>query len=337
MIKRILCVIAVLLLGCAHAKTVGCIDAKLIGVGLIDRVCWSCVFPIRVAGIPISGASQANRYPQEAAKQKFCMCNDSAGVPHPGIVTSFWQPAYLAEYQRVSGCSSVLNGIRFPTNRLFQGSERRSAEDVNKGQLTFRHYHFYSFPLMHMLDVFVPANCNPGGFHDLDMMYISELDPTWNNDELAFFTSFEAALVSNPLGIAACVADVPATLAGRPLQPLWWCAGSWGHVYPLSGNVGVHSGHLNTTSLMLAKTVVALHRRGLMHGTVGDEMLCGGRIMPRIPKYQYRFTLAYPRPETQSSHVYGETSFTWGTNRIIPAVGEDPIYIIWRWLDCCNT
>ena len=204
MIKRILCVIAVLLLGCAHAKTVGCIDAKLIGLGLIDRVCWSCVFPIRVAGIPISGASQANRYPQEAAKQKFCMCNDSAGVPHPGIVTSFWQPAYLAEYQRVSGCSSVLNGIRFPTNRLFQGSERRSAEDVNKGQLTFRHYHFYSFPLMHMLDVFVPANCNPGGFHDLDMMYISELDPTWNNDELAFFTSFEAALVSNPLGIAAC-------------------------------------------------------------------------------------------------------------------------------------
>ena len=37
-----------------------------------------------------------------------------------------------------------------------------------------------------MLDLFVKQACNPDGYMDLDIMYLSELDPTWNNDELAF-------------------------------------------------------------------------------------------------------------------------------------------------------
>ena len=321
----------------ASAATPGCINAKIIGGALLTDICWSCVFPIRIAGVNISGGQGSDRIPTGAAKQRFCMCHDNQGVPRPGVVTSLWEPAYLVEYQRVPGCSSVLNGMRLPFNRLFQGTERHEEEDVGDGQKTFRHYHFYSFPIMLMLDMWVPAHCNPGGYHDLDLMYLSELDPTWNNDMLAYFTNFEATLIANPAGMAACIPDAPAALMGHPIEQLWWCAGAWGTLYPLSGNVNGRSGILRTTSLMATKTIAALHRRGVMWGTMGEANKCGGKVMPRFPKSQYRMTLMYPRPETHSSHVIGEPIMKWGTNRTIPSVGEDPIYIIWRWIDCCNT
>ena len=341
----------------ALAEAPGCVNAKVIGGALLTDVCWSCVFPIRVAGVTISGDAipkqdddnivdlqikenakdYSNRIPKGAANQRFCMCTDNQGVARPGVVTSLWQPAYLVEYQRVSGCSSVLNGIRLPFNRMFQGTERKEEVEPGDGQKTFRHYHFYSFPIMLMLDMWVPSHCNPGSFHDLDVMYLSEVDPTWNSDMLAYFTNFETTLIANPVGMAACIPDAPASMMGYPIETLWWCAGSWGAIYPLSGNVNGRSGILRTTSLMATRTIAALHRRGVMWGTMGEAMMCGGEVMPRFPKTQYRMTLMYPMPETSDSHVIGEPTMMWGTNRTIPSVGEDPIYIIWRWIDCCNS
>ena len=319
-----------------QAGEVGCVNANVISGKLITDICWDCVFPIRVAGVPISGSLYSDRIPDGAADTPFCMCWDNQGVPRPGISTSFWQPNRLVEFQRVSGCSSVLNGIRFPFNRLNQGTQNK-AEERPGDMLTYRHYHYYAFPVMLMLDMFVPGHCNPGAFHDLDVMYMSEVDPTWTNDELAFFTNPEAALVGTPMAIGACIPDAVASNLGKPMKRLFWCAGSWGTIYPFSGNVLGRDGILRTTSVMAVRTLAALHRRGLEWGTVGRETMCGGAILPVLPKNQYRFSLMYPTPETTDNHGLGETTLTWGLSRTIPGVGEDPIYIVWRWLDCCNT
>lgn len=32
----------------------------------------------------------------------------------------------------------------------------------------------------------------------------------------------------------------------------------------------------------------------------------------------------------------GDTTFRWGENRVIPGVGEDFVYLLRRWLDCCQ-
>src|SRR5690606_20094608 len=96
------------------------------------------------------------------------------------------------------------------------------------------------------------------------------------------------------------------------------------------------NGVLSETSLLSAKVLAALHRRGLAWGTVGSDAMCGGQIKPVLPKDQYKFTMIHPVPETQSAHVMRQSSMIWGPGRVIPAVGEDPIYVIWRWKDCCN-
>lgn len=310
----------------------GCQNAEVIGPKMLTDICWSCIFPLRIAGVNVSGSGDI---PSGAVNSPLCLCEDDLGVGRPGVTTSMWEPARMVEFQRVSGCSSVFNGTRFPFDRVNQGHHGQNEDDGSDG--SFMHYHYYAFPVMQMLDMFVKQSCNPDGFSDLDIMYLSELDPTWNNDQLAFFTNPEAAAVANPVATLACTADAIASTAGRPIDRLFWCAGSWGALYPLSGNQNGGKGVIKDTSLLSARVLSALHRRGLAYGTVGDEAMCGGNIVPTLPKSQYKFTMLHPVPETESDHVIGESTLTWGLSKTVPAIGQDPIYIIWRWNDCCNT
>lgn len=172
---------------------------------------------------------------------------------------------------------------------------------------------------------------------DLDLMYFSEIDPTWNNDEIAFFTHPEAALIASPLGALACIPDVFGANIGKPIQQLYWCAGSWGVIFPTSGHVLSREGILQTTSIMAVRALYALHRRGLEWRSMGSDAMCGGKLAPYLPKTQYRYQLFHPVSETDDNHGIGELVLRWGLGRTIPAVGEDPVYLIWRWLDCCNT
>lgn len=329
-IVRIFIAAAALWAGSVNAEP-GCQNAEVIGPKLLTDICWSCILPIRVAGALRMGGGE---YPPGAVDSPLCTCTDNLGVPRPGVTTSMWEPARLVEFQRVPGCSSVFNGMRFPFNRLFQGTHGNG--DFDGGDGSFMHYHYYAFPLMMMLDVFVKSSCIVDGYMDLDVMYMSELDPTWNNDELAFFTNPEAAAVANPVAALACTAEAATASAGKTMDSLFWCAGSWGRIYPLSGNQTGGGGVLRDSSLLTARVLAALHRRGLAWQTMGREAMCGGFINPRLPKTQYKFTLLHPIPETDSSHVMGEPTAKWGLGRLIPAVGQDPIYTIWRWNDCCN-
>ncbi|WP_263856853.1 MULTISPECIES: TraU family protein, partial [Vibrio] len=190
-----------------------CPDAGLLSGKLLTDVCWSCIFPIRVAGLPLGSGN----VPSGASNKSFCLCEDNLGVPRPGIVTSMWEPARLIELVRTPGCSPSLGGIRLPLgDRRLQGGHGEGEYDT--GDLAFYHYHYYAFPLLVMLDLFMDGNCNADGYMDFDLMYLSELDPTWLNDELAFFTQPEAAAVANPLAISACTADAASSTLGKPID-----------------------------------------------------------------------------------------------------------------------
>jgi conjugal transfer pilus assembly protein TraU len=326
-----LTVLATLFFSVSANADPGCQDAEVIGPKMVTDICWTCIFPIRVAGVTISDEAPV---PDGAVTSPLCVCEDNQGVPRPGVTTSMWEPARLVEFQRVPGCSSVLGGTRFPFDRMNQGHHGEATYDGGDG--SFTHYHYYTYPVMQMLDMFVKESCNPDGYMELDMMYMSELDPTWNNDELAFFTNPEAAAVANPVATLACTADAASANLGQPIKEMFWCAGSWGNIYPLSGNQNGGKGVVKDTSLLKTRVLAALHRRGLAYGTMGEEAMCEGNIVPTLPKTQYKFTMLHPVPETESDHVIGESTMTWGLSRTIPAIGQDPIYMIWRWNDCCN-
>lgn len=308
-----------------------CHDAKLFSQKIITDVCWSCMFPIRLMGAAMGGGSSS--VPSRATSKKLCVCYDNNGVPEPGMAIGMWEPARLIELVTTAGCSPVLGGTQLPgTNALFLGTSGDDRQD--KSGVGFYHYHYFAFPLLKILDMFSPVGCAGDSMMDLDIMYLSEVDPTWNNDVLAFFTNPEAAAVANLPAQAACMIDAAASALGKTIDQMWWCAGSWGGLYPLSGNI-LNTGFVNMTSLSTAKAIAALHRRGLAHRTMGDDAMCKSKIDPMLPKSMYKINMFSPVAEGKKSHVIGETTMKWGVGRMIPVVGEDAVYMIFKWSDCC--
>jgi conjugal transfer pilus assembly protein TraU len=287
------------------------------------------VFPIRIAG----GALGGGPAPDGAASQAVCACPDRNGVPEPGLAMGFWAPARLIEVVRLPYCSPTLGGIFLrPYTRLL-GGWRGTAGDTSDA--TFYQYHYYAFPLLFMLDLLTEPECNADGYMDADLLYLSELDPTWNSDELAFFLSPETALFANPVALAACLVDAGLATAGHPQDSLFWCAGTWGTLYPLTGTITWEGSPPRDTSLLATRATAALHRRGLAWKTMGEAALCRGYIDPFLPKTQYQLEQFYPLAEANGTHWIGQSSFTWGEWRNIPAIGEDFVHVLWRWTDCC--
>ena len=316
-----------------------CEKSDLLSSKLITDVCWDCIFPIVVAHVKMG--SRSSEIPEGATDKYMCVCRDTSGMNTPGIATSFWEPARLIEFETQPGCMSALN-INLGTSDSRNFSRVKTGtpgfHNSEPGDHAFYHYHYYAFPLLEMLDMFTGIRCNADGYNDFDLMYLSELDPTWNDPALAFFVNPEAALVANPAAESLCIADsVSSTLRRKPLGKLFWCAGSWGSMYPLSGKVHMPNSKLKTTSLLTARVLAALHRRGFAVRTTGNDAMCQGVADPMLVKEQYKFNLIYPVPETHKSHVMGESVIRWGNSKSVPAAGENPIYMIFRWHDCCNT
>lgn len=308
-----------------------CQDAKVFSQKLITDVCWGCLFPIRLAGIPLGGGNA----PSGAAGGIGCVCPSALGVPSPGFTIGMWEPARIVELVRTPGCSPTLGGARLPLgSRRMLGHVGNAENDASDHAMY--HFHWYAFPLLIILDLFFDDRCNPDGYSDLDLMYVSELDPTWNNSVLAGVTSPEIAFVANPIAQSACIIDAVSATAGTPVNELFWCAGSWGWMYPHT-SAAPAQGRPEETSLWATRSLAALHRRGLARRTMGSDARCESPIDLFLPKTQYKLSMFFPMPETQRAHQIGESEIRWGAFRNVPGTGEDHLYIIWRWNDCCAT
>lgn len=332
-----------------------CQDAKLLSGSLITNVAWDSMYPIKLAGVTLG--PKGSGAPPNASKRVFCACEDDLGIFVPGFTTAMYEPARLIELVREPDCFMTLGGANLSmTNGRMRGSKGRS-DGYRGNESAFWHYHYFAFPLLQMLEMLYPSRCGDG-FLDMDLLYISELDPTWLDAELSFFANPEAAIFSNPISVAACMADAVAANVGKPIDSMFWCAGSWGELYPLNGFRSTNASMVTKTSLLATRSVAALHRRLLARQTTGDDALCSAPIYPTIPKSQYKMSMMYPvsersgtrtanfekadgSVETRSvgkggAHEIGEAAITWGEWRNIPS-REDNIYMLWRFNDCCST
>jgi len=343
-----------------------CPDAGIWGSKLIDGICWSCIFPIRVMGGTLFDENPLfHDVPDDAADKTVCACDGNDGLPKLGIPAGFWAPARMIEVVRKPYCSPTLGGVSLQASvRLWGGHKETSGTPDDK---TFYNYHYFAFPLFEMLELLIQSHCNPGGYTNMDMLYLSELDPLWNLDELSFFVNPEAVVFANPAAMAMCSVDCAKTSVDKPMTSLFWCAGCWGNLYPFTGNIASDSSGPRDTSLLAARVIAGLHRRGLAWLTTGNSSLCGGKIFPMLPKQQYRLSTLFPIAEASTSrtktmpvldatgkqktddngnplakempvnccHYIGETPFKWGEWRTIPGTGEDYVYLLFRWSDCC--
>ena len=124
--------------------------------------------------------------------------------------------------------------------------------------------------------------------------------------------------------LAAIWAAVAAAEIREALDPLFFCVGYWGHLYPVAGHNLQHTSIPRNTSLLGSRTLAQLHRLGLARRTMGDDTVCTAQPEPFLPKTLYQWSIFYPVPESNGNHPTGRSTFRWGASRSIQeASGRD--------------
>lgn len=311
----------VLLLRFASAD---CANGKFLNP--FTEVCWECLFPITVSGINVTPGHKD----QENHSERICICR---GIPPKvGIPLTFWEPTKLVDVTRHAYKLLAFGGFSVGKENI---KNRGSIGIIADGpsQNSFYHVHWYTYPIFTLLGLFTDFVCVEKGY--LDMAYMSELDPLWNDDQMSRVLNAEAALFGNPLAQLACIVDCTAATALKPLDELFWCAGCSGSLYPFSGTVSHHSGAVQASYLLVQRIIAKLHRSLALKGYEPNDF-CEAKYMPIIKKSLYKTQLIYPIAQSKGPcQPLGSSSALWGAGKSFPYDGEDFVYLIWTKKQCC--
>lgn len=364
----LLCLFTVISVRAAEPINPACKNADILE-NVFDQVCWDCF----IDGVNLMGVSTGKEPDGSASTGPVCACIDALGVPEIGYPLSFWSPQKVNEVVTTPWCSPALGGAKLQDTLIGLGYSDTSTKDGTSAS-AFYQYHYFSYPLMTMLDMLVLPSCTDG-YMDFDLMYLSEIDPLHNNDLLALLLNPEAIIMANPAGLAWCAVDCATTTANQQKESFYGCAGCDGFLYPLTGNVPAQTDPVAGSSLITQRVLASLHRKGLAQKTIGDEAMCKPEYFPTIPRSQYRFSMIYPVPEAASEdagawataqrdaedpsntvdsaagqsgktgdafkeccHPMGMSTARWCTpygGRTRPGKDTAYLYMIWGYRDCC--
>ena len=299
----------------------------------ITDVCWSCLFPITIGSIPVvEGLNPDTINPASPV----CACPIYPAGYRIGITVGFWEPISLVDVSHHPYCLVNMGGIQMDMGAAVQTGAQSA--HLGEDSSSFYHVHWYKFPLMYWLNILTSTACMQ--FGEFDIAYMTELDPTWQSDELAFILNPEAVLFANPIAQASCAADaIAASSPVGALSALFWCAGAQGSMYPLTGHVQEHVGGVQASTLLTERMAYKMHRELLLWDSVGvDSLVCHEYPTPIMPKARYRYQMTNPLPtvvEPFGCKSFGASTALWEAGHEIPVKGEDYGYLVWRKRNCC--
>ena len=166
--------------------------------------------------------------------------------------------------------------------------------------------------------------------------YFSELNPFWAKDQWSVIQAPETLLAANPLGPVICMAEAATNLFGFNLDELFWCAGNWGVIYPLSPNVqGVD--YIQASAMTVVKNLYSRFKTFQMFDTAGYHMM--NYVCQPLP------TFFIPKRDTQMYPVFpittgkrfpiGTTELGWGAGQDSPVNMGVMTWQIYQKRDCC--
>jgi conjugal transfer pilus assembly protein TraU len=306
----------------------------------ITDICWQCIFPISIGGFAL-GLGQEDI---ENPPNPICFCP----IPLPpyvrmGLEIGFWEPSRIIESTRTPFCFPALGGVTVgASNGPRPPGGRTSTAHDGARRDSFYQTHMYANPILYYLEVLIDGACLESG--SFDLAYMSEFDPAWHDDALTAILEPEAPLFANLIAAAACSADCVAASIGFGFEALFWCSGCNGGVYPMNGNVTVHIGGVQASSLINHRLLAKMHRLGVAWQWHGPLAVCGGFPRPMMDKRGYKTQMIYPVPMTGGTdgsgpnrccQPLGRTTQIWGMGREFPITGEDFAYQVFRKRNCC--
>lgn len=296
-------------------------------VNPITDICWECLFPISIGSVPVSSGKVADTE-NPASPIQICP------MPPPifkriGLAVGFWEPMAMTDVTRSPFCMVNMGGIKLDIGKVGMGV---GEQENNVVPNVFYHVHWYKFPLISWLNIMTDMGCMQGG--DMDIGYLTELDPMWNDDTLSLIINPEAALFGNVIAQGACAADAAASMV-KPIDALFWCAGSHGSLYPFTGTVTNEYSPAQSSVLLSERMAFKLHRQGMVMESVGvDVAVCYEYPTPIIPKSRWRYQMVNTLPDPLACHPFGKSTLTWQTGHLKPNDRKNYGYLMWRKRNC---
>lgn len=310
----------------------------------ISDVCWSCVMPISIASFEIdfTGDQVGMKPPNDF----YCRCDaDIWGVP-----IGFYEPARQIDVTHVAYCMVGLGGVSmgeagnidYDTNGYISKETATSYKEN-----TFQQVHLYMNPILHVMGLWLDSTCTEQAGYDI--AYITEVDPTWNDAEMANLMSPDSSLYESLPAYAACIADCAKTATGGkralPIAALHWCVGCQGQMYPMMGEIAHHVNTIDSTSLIMTRFMAKMHRQAGAYSYYGKKGFCDGYQQLVMNKQQYKYSMTYPIPQTSGAksqrgaccQALGYSTWVWGSGRYFPVKGEQYNYLLFRKRDCCQS
>jgi len=327
--------LAIMLAGISPASAVGGLACHGRFYDPITDTNWLDFLPITIMGVSL-GSLGINGDPPLMKEPPLCVCpSHFFGIPIIGIGITFWEPQYIAEVTRDPGCMITLGGINllpmFATESgpVQKGGGKADDSDQSRGQV-----HWYIYPVFALLKLFTDFVClSSSGF---ELANISEVNPFWQNDLWGAILSPESILFANPIAQSMCIVDAVSSTFWFPLDPMFWCAGAWGGIYPFTGNSPTTESDQSMDGLVLTKFMAQNARLGLLWGTIGPQAICFSTPMPVLIKSEFRLDPIFPLI-TEGAPIYiGESEFMWG---LAPPMNfpafDDEAYLLWTGEQCC--
>lgn len=297
----------------------------------LAKVCYECMFPFKMFGFPIMQGHMLEG--ANMVVSPICTCP----APPPlytriGFPIGYYIPDRMIDVVKDPYCFEGL-GIPASPNVLFGGGSGHDKSGAGEGvrKNSFFQVHNFTYPLLTILKVFLDTTCFSSSTL-LDIAYITEVDPLWNSDSLANIIAPEALLFNNPITNIACAADSISSQANFPLDPLFWCKGSWGNAYPLTGNVDKLS-EVSDAASAAASFIYKSHRQMLTWNMSGYTALCFAHPMPIWIKSSNRLQIFSPIPHWSATGI-GQSGLLWDWAKQLPTM--DNFSFFWfRKVDCC--
>lgn len=290
-------------------------------LNFITQVNWGCMFPITIGGLTLFGNGDDNEAGQGSP---ICSCFGEGSWKF-GLRMGFWEPARIVDTVKDAYCMIPL-GMKLP----LAGNYLQSASHTTtKHKYTTAQTHYYIYPVLALLDIYAGVPClNYAEGGDVDIALITEILPFWQNDMMAQIVNPEAVLFANPAAQIACLADAVAATAGRPLDPLFWCMGSWGTTFPLAG--AASSGDMVEGHALIAmRTLQLMARSGALKEY--NQSGCSQSYTPIITKSRYKMHMIVPTRST--CFKPGASALYWGNGL---AFTDNHSWMVFRKVDCCG-
>jgi len=327
----------------------------------ITDVCWSCMFPFRLFGVRIMPGN--NEDFDTDASGPACLCLTSLKV---GVPIGFWEMAYIVDVHTSPGCLPTLAGLELPiTWNTEQYAKRESGDDLTEN--AFSNSAYYVSPLMYLLEAVIDDDCSDRS--PFDVGWTSEFDPSWADDQLALLKMPISFVFGTLPGVLASGPDAIAANIGFPLNEIFWQAGSWGPIYPLTGTVSQYGSFDQLGRMTMTKMLAEAHAMSEVAGLFAKgsgrsyacepgeadcssgttkQVMCAGSPsqMPSITimkKKQYKIQRLFPTPESEHSLLggcctpIGRSSMPREMWTQLPVSGyKDFGYSVFRKRDCCG-